>query len=410
VPRKTSKVVTKKSKDSIIRPAVSKVKNRLSGVDVSEDADDLFGIGLSRTFTRAQAKRVKDRLRRKQPIVDWVRSNAAHGVTLSYLKSQLEIPGPARARQILGEVFPERFLVETKIPGDIHFLPVQSSVRDVEWISDVTRIQKKCFAYHVNSDANYMICRFEDRLRGNELRIYHLTDVHVGSCFFRKELFQKVINEILADPCAFALLGGDMMEIITKASVADPSEQYLNNNEQVVEFIKMVMPIAHKILGYSWGNHDGGRTEKAAEVDLARIAAAMLQVPYFRTRATIDIYWRGVRRTLSLTHRYGHSAFSIAQIERKVREIMGYSPYEIHAFLSGHTHNSFVLPIDISALAPGVGFVTKRIYIGNGGSFTRQIGSYTEKAGYAPTPQDMLVYRFTDKGVDKLEQYPILFA
>jgi len=211
---------------------------------------------------------------------------------------------------------------------------------------------------------------------------------------------------ILEDPGAFAVLGGDLTETITKMCVADPAEQFLDNTEQVSDVVKVLLPIAHKILGSTWGNHDGGRLEKAGQFDPGRIIAQMLCVPYFRVRSIIDLEFRGVIKRISLVHKY-RRAFSIAAIESEVKKIQAYSPFVVNCYFSGHNHKSFILPQESLSLISGKGFETNRWYIANAGSFTIRTGSYVEKDGYAPTPQDVVYYTFDDQGNDVCDSIPI---
>ncbi len=158
-------------------------------------------------------------------------------------------------------------------------------------------------------------------------------------------------------------------------------------------------PVADRIIVKSWGNHCGGRTEKAAQYDLARTIASMLKVPYFRERGIIEIHWRGQMKRISLTHKYGN-AFRKAQIEASIEKIRSWSSYEVSVYFSGHNHDAFTLDKQTEVLVPGHGLKSSRYYICNGGSFLGRAGTYAAREGYGPTPQDVVYYGFNDQGQD----------
>jgi hypothetical protein len=220
--------------------------------------------------------------------------------------------------------------------------------------------------------------------------------VHIGAKANRLKLLKELIDFIKDDDSAFILFGGDMIEAITKASVADPMDQYLSLNEQMVECVKLFMPVAHKILAYEWGNHDSNRTYKTCEFDLSKAMSHMLKVPYFRPRVVIDLYFKDNHKTISLTHKYG-KALTETSIIREVEKITASSPFPIHCFFSGHNHDAFVRHKDVQVKLPGKGFETLRYYIANAGSFVTRTGTYAENGNLSPTPQDLVYFYMDDK-------------
>jgi hypothetical protein len=155
-----------------------------------------------------------------------------------------------------------------------------------------------------------------------------------------------------------------------------------------------------------WGNHCGGRLEKAAQFDLARTIASMLKVPYFRVRVTIDLRFRGVNKRISLAHRYGR-AIKMPQVISEVKKIQSELSHIIHCWYSGHNHQSFLHPMEITELVPGIGFRQERCFIANGGSFVAHSGTYAEQEGYAKMPQDLVFFEFDDEGNHSAGTIPI---
>jgi len=329
------------------------------------------------------------------PVKTWIKKNARTGIKLSKFKEAFKISTKARALEILKENFPEHFICETNIPNDLILTPILDNSKNYEWLGGGRPNRR--FKYFVSEEGNYMSIMFDDDLPDNKIKIYNLTDIHVGSKAFRGELFRKQIERIKNEPNSFATIGGDLIEGITKVSVGDPMEQYCSINEQVVEAVKTLLPIAHKIIAVEWGNHCGGRTEKAAQFDLARTMAQMLQVPYFRVRVVIDLNFRGVQKRLSLTHKYG-KALKMPQIIMAVKALSSQSLYPTHCWFSGHNHESFVIPMETTELIPGKGFEIVRFHIANGGSFVRYTGTYAEQELYGHAPQDMVYFEFDENG------------
>lgn len=331
------------------------------------------------------------------PVGDWVKKVAKYGVLLSRLKQQFKVSSKEKALAILEENFPNCFIIETVVDdGDVLFTPVVNSKAELTKL-DID-VNKRPFKVGIVSH-NYVVIKIDDDIPAENIMIIDLTDIHVGAKKFRRKEFMEVIEFVRTTPGCFVLLGGDVIEAITKVSVGDPSDQIENLNEQVIDFIELVLPIADRILVEEWGNHCGGRTEKAAQLDLARTIATMLKVPYFRERVIIDVHWRGVMKRISLAHKYG-KALRKAQIETSIERIMSWSNFKIDCFFSGHTHESFHFPKNVMTLVPGKGMVTHRYFICNGGSFLGRGDTYASREDYPPTPQDVVYYTFDAEGND----------
>lgn len=339
------------------------------------------------------------------PMKDWVINNCSNGVRTSTLETKLELIGKDKAKKVLQENFEGFFILESKLPdGDTLLTPVKDSKDDYEWIN--VDVSKRKFDIFSNQQENY-VCINIKNTKSKDFRILNFSDVHIGAKANRLNLLKSFVKEVENDDSAFAVFGGDMIEAITKASVGDPYEQYLNINEQMTECIKIFRPIAHKLIAYAGGNHDSGRTYKTCEFDLSRAIASILKVPYFRGRGIIDIYCDDMpHRTISLTHKYG-KALSRVQILAQVRGVLSYSPFPIHCFFSGHNHDAFIEPIDLIVKESGVGLKTERIFVANAGSFMARTGTYAELEGYAPTPQDLVYFEFNKKGEFNADRYPI---
>lgn len=333
------------------------------------------------------------------PVDDWLKKVAKYGINLSKLKALLKIDTKERAIEILQGVFDNCFIIETPSDdgSDILLTPVVDSKGELTKL-DID-VSKRPFKVSIVSH-NYMVMKIDDDLDADEITVIDLTDIHVGAKKFRRAEFKAIIEFVKNTPGCFVLIGGDVIEAITKVSVGDPAEQEESINEQVIDFIELVLPIADRLICEEWGNHCGGRTEKAAQVDLARTIATILKIPYFRERVIIDMHWRGTMKRISLAHKYG-KALRKAQIETAVERVMSWSNFKIDCFFSGHTHESFYFPKNVMTLMPGKGMVTHRYFICNGGSFLGRGDTYASREDYPPTPQDIVYYIFDENGNDR---------
>lgn len=359
-----------------------------------QDAD-VYDIAKKFEKTPSTAKTLYKKAEVKyDPMREWVIRNCRFGISMNKLKTELAVKSVEKAEKILTETFQDSFIIKEQRSDDVFLIPIQDSSKEYEWLDIDT--SKKKFKYFVSKDENYMSIKFDEDIKADTIKIYNFSDVHIGSRANRLELLKEMINMVKEDPGAFVVFGGDMIEAITKASVADPMDQYLSLNEQMVACVRLFMPIAHKILAYEWGNHDSNRTYKTCEFDLSKAMANMLKVPYFRPRVVIDLYFRNTHKTISLTHKYG-KALTETAIIKEVEKITASSTFPIHCFFSGHNHTAFVRHNDVQTRTPGKGFETLRYYIANAGSFVSRTGTYAEYENLPPTPQDLVYFYLDDK-------------
>lgn len=101
--------------------------------------------------------------------------------------------------------------------------------------------------------------------RMDRIKLWHLTDLHLGAKACDEKLLQKQIDEIAADPYSYWIGGGDYIEAIgylgdkrfqpdTLAPWAWGENDIMGT--QVKYAVKMLSPIAHKCLGMVGGNHE----------------------------------------------------------------------------------------------------------------------------------------------------------
>lgn len=110
--------------------------------------------------------------------------------------------------------------------------------------------------------------------RENYIHIYAFSDVHCGSSSFNEELFREYVNMIKKDPDALVIGAGDMIDVVSphdskRFSYAALPDDILKGTPKEIKtklqdvakyqadrFLKIVKPIAHKIIGFTIGNHE----------------------------------------------------------------------------------------------------------------------------------------------------------
>lgn len=110
----------------------------------------------------------------------------------------------------------------------------------------------------------------------NEVIIYLIADVHIGSAQCNVDKFREVINEISKIKNAYIVLNGDLIDNGLKDSI---SFEYgsLSPSSSMYLVIEILKPVAEKILCINSGNHEY-RTKKATDIDPNLLIATMLGV------------------------------------------------------------------------------------------------------------------------------------
>ena len=103
------------------------------------------------------------------------------------------------------------------------------------------------------SDFTLIQAKFEDL---DQLNIYPLGDVHIGSKEFDLELFNQWIEMVKNDPNGAVVIIGDMMNMGLRNSKSNVYEEKLSPMEQKELCYELLLPIADKIIGGCPGNHE----------------------------------------------------------------------------------------------------------------------------------------------------------
>ena len=208
------------------------------------------------------------------------------------------------------------------------------------------------------------------------LRIHGLTDIHVGANEFDSEKFAEALETIASDDDARWFGNGDLLELIPPHYKINQRGQEIPPDEQYLEFIRLVEPIAEKCLFIRGGNHDFLRSFNILDFDVCKVLASELNVPYFRmpgySRITIGDY------SWNLVSGHGKSGAKNGDLELNNMAAV-YSEGDV--FFLGHNHQLYVKPMDSLVIKDDEETLRRRWYV-RGGSFLR----YAEYARYSFYP------------------------
>lgn len=111
----------------------------------------------------------------------------------------------------------------------------------------------------------------------DEINIYPIADVHIGSQHFKEKEFAEYVKMIEQDKRGYVLLNGDLINNAIKSSVSNIYDEKLNVEKSVDKIVDMLYNIRERILGVVSGNHED-RTYKEVGLDVSRIIAQRLGV------------------------------------------------------------------------------------------------------------------------------------
>ncbi len=109
------------------------------------------------------------------------------------------------------------------------------------------------------------------------IKVSPFGDIHVGAPYFREDLFDAFVEEVLADPHWFLVGIGDFGDFVMKSSVGSVFEQTLTPQQQRKWLKTKLWPLRDRILALMEGNHDE-RSAKDTGISMAQLVAADLEL------------------------------------------------------------------------------------------------------------------------------------
>ena len=102
----------------------------------------------------------------------------------------------------------------------------------------------------------------------NNLKLYVLSDVHLGDANVDIKSLEKILNFIKNTPECYCVLLGDILNTALKNSKSDIYSETLSIMDAQKLALKLLEPIKHKILAMTPGNHEN-RVWREVDEDLS---------------------------------------------------------------------------------------------------------------------------------------------
>lgn len=261
------------------------------------------------------------------------------------------------------------------------------------------KIKPKIFKYHVGQGSDgtpdpYILCQLPN-FKG-EVKIALLFDVHYGNFAHKHEKFLSYINWIKETPNVYAILGGNLMENALDDGRGMTYDQTKNPSTQFDDMLRLLAPIAHKILCSTTGNHED-RTYKKTGIDVMKLLAERLEVPYFSGPIFLSIMANTYKWNLYVEHGFGNSKTKGGKMNMagRAKKFTGL----IHFFISGHVHDRVCESETLLTDDPiNCRLIELKQWIIIAPSFLGWKETYAYRAGYPPPASGGVSVELLDNG------------
>ena len=132
---------------------------------------------------------------------------------------------------------------------------------------------------------------FQYSIPNSQVTLYPLVCWHIGAKQSSTAFIEYVIQQVNADPTAFAIYMGDGGECVTKQSKGSIYEQSLSPGDQLRVCAEMLGRMGKKLKFGIRGNH-GNRIDKETGVGWDEMLCARVGIPYYGVSAFGDIILR----------------------------------------------------------------------------------------------------------------------
>ena len=173
-----------------------------------------------------------------------------------------------------------------------------------------------------------------------DIKIYPISDVHLGALEHNADEWNKFINKIKDEPNSYLILNGDLMNNATRSSVSNVFDDVLRPREQKTRLIEYLLPIKDKILCAVSGNHERRSGKDADNDPMYDIMCKLdLEDVYRQNTAFLKIQLgspreiakrQGITYTIVVTHGTGGGIYTGASVNRNER--FGYTIDNLDCF------------------------------------------------------------------------------
>lgn len=219
----------------------------------------------------------------------------------------------------------------------------------------------------------------------NKIQLAPFYDVHVGAKGHDRERLKRHLDWVAETPDVICWNGGDFFDNLVDPKMGRNTEE---NTDQFYETLELLAPIAHKFAFAIPGNHEA-RTYRTAQIDIARIQADALQIPYFPDYAFVTFEWRGNRFKLAAHHGTGGAQTAGAQRNSARKDLLWMKP---DILWTGHLHQPIADLVQIHDYDQVTGMIFERdIFVIISPSYLQYYGTYAAAKRLAPGSRGMSV-------------------
>lgn len=258
-----------------------------------------------------------------------------------------------------------------------------STVEFIDWLrskapKDVVKVK---LGKRVNEECKVVSITIPETFKSIEL--YHLTDVQWGHVTCNTKRFIEYRDWVLAKANRFVVFGGDMIDAATMLTKGTPWENEGPPIEQIIQFVEVVMPMRHRILGYVGGNHER-HVRPSLGRDAGSLIASYLSIPYSSGQQHVDIYY-GEWNPFEVALWHGRGAARTEGAKLMMMLLWAKSLGSAQLGLVGHLHDPIVKPLWRRVRNfKGQEIGLQKYYACMSSSFLDFWGSYAEAAGLNP--------------------------
>lgn len=219
----------------------------------------------------------------------------------------------------------------------------------------------------------------------DELTIFPIGDLHIGSPFFEKKILEKQLKKIEETKNARIILMGDLAEVATKTSVgAGVYEQDQNGQQQMMLAKSILYPYREIIDCIVGGNHEE-RIRKDSGFDLSLYFAQLmgLEDKYANYQGIVKYTIQARSFDVSVWHGAGGGSTAGGAMNRLVKQA---NTVLADVYLMGHVHQrqAYSKQIYVPDSRTEKIDLLQQYFIVTGSALTYE-NSYAEMAGFPPS-------------------------
>ncbi len=209
-----------------------------------------------------------------------------------------------------------------------------------------------------------------------KFNIYSFCCTHTGAKDQDLKKWKEAIKAVKDDPDGYWIHNGDILEFIPPGYKISQRGQDLENDDQYLEALEQLKPIRNKCLFIRGGNHDSGRSVRIVGVDIIRLLAQALDVPFYDgVGYTKIVATQNTSKKNFILIASGHGTRTTTNPDLQLHALRAVYP-QADVFVLGHDHKLYAKPFD------GLGFLD-----GDGEKLLRQwyvrTGCFMKYAEYA---------------------------